>query len=65
MGFIKSDRDMIIETHTIVKAQAKAIEKLQEEDDLLHHRINVVRNMFVAVTAAFGGVVAYFKSGGQ
>ena len=65
MGFDTDDRNMLIATHTMVKVQGEAIKELKEEDKVLHHRINKVRNLFGGITAAASavvtGIVAYFK----
>ena len=64
MAFTTDDRNMLIETNTLVKEYGKDIEKNEIEIKVLHHRINKVRNLFTAITAGFGGIATYFKSGG-
>ncbi len=73
MGFTDKDRNMLIKTHTTVgmiqKSHEKRLDNLEEEDKVLHHRINVVRNLFGGITAAasaaIAGVVGYFKFKGS
>ncbi len=65
MGFTIKDRNMLIETNTVVKTYEKRLDNLEEEDKLLHHRINKVRNLFGGITAtasaAITGIFGYFK----
>ena len=73
MAFTEADRIRSIQTQTdvgwIKETHERRLEALEEEDKLLHHRINVVRNLFTGitttVTVAASGVVAYFKLKGN
>jgi len=44
----------------------RRIEALEKEDKVLHHRINVVRNIYIGVSAGIAaissGLTAWFKS---
>ncbi len=64
MPFTDADRNMLVETHTLVKTQAEDIKELKKEDKVLHHRINVLRNFQAAISTSIAGIAAWFKSGG-
>ena len=64
MAFTTDDRNMLIQTNTLVKEYGKDIAKNEIAIGVLHGRINKIRNLFTAITAGFGGIVAYFKAGG-
>ena len=38
-GFTNKDRNMLVETHTIVHTYDKRLDKLEAEDSILHKRI--------------------------
>ena len=69
MAFTEADRIRSIQTQTdvgwIKETHERRLEALEEEDKLLHHRINVIRNLFTrittTVTVAASGIAAYFK----
>lgn len=73
MAFTEADRIRSIQTQTdvgwIKETHERRLEALEEEDKLLHHRINVFRNLFTGitttVTVAASGVAAYFKLKGN
>lgn len=70
MAFTDKDRGMLIKTHTTVNIMKESHERrltaLEDEDRVLHHRINSTRNLFLGLTAtisaAVGGIGAWFKS---
>ena len=68
MAFTETDRTMLVKTHTdvgwIKETHEKRLADLEAEDKLLHHRINVVRNLFTGISGAIGGLIAYFKLNG-
>ncbi len=75
MAFTDKDREMLVKTHTTVKMMKESHERrlkdLEDEDKLLHHRINKVTKIYVGASAALaalaGAVTAWFKTqtGGQ
>ncbi len=71
-GFNNEDRNILIQTHTMVKSHEKRLDAGDLEDDVLHKRINElhgrinsIRNAFTAVAVivngAWAGFVAYMK----
>ena len=68
-GFTTKDRNMLIKTHTTVtlirEEHGRRLEELETETKVIHHRINVVRNLFggiiAAASAAVTGTIGYFK----
>ncbi|KKL78077.1 hypothetical protein LCGC14_2028440 [marine sediment metagenome] len=69
MAFTDKDRVMLVKTHTdvgwIKETHEKRLVDLENEDALLHGRINKVRNTFTGVstmiTAAGAGLAAWLK----
>lgn len=69
MAFTEKDRTMLVKTHTdvgwIKTTHEKRLQDLEDEDKILHHRINAVRNLFTGVsttiTAAGAGLVAWMR----
>ena len=55
MPFTEEDRTMLVKTYTdvgwIKETHERRLEALEEEGKLLHHRINVVRNLFTGITS--------------
>ena len=69
MAFTEADRIRSIQTQTdvgwIKETHERRLEALEEEDKLLHQRINIVRNLFTGitttVTATAFGLAAWLK----
>lgn len=69
MGFEEKDRRRQIRTQTdvawIKETHERRLKALEDEDKVLHHRINAVRNTFTGIsttiTAVGLGMAAWFK----
>ena len=72
MAFTEKDRIRSIQTQTdvgwIKETHERRLAALEEEDKVLHHRVNVVRNTFTGIssimTAAGLVLAAWFNSKG-
>ena len=73
MAFTDDDRKMLIQTHTTVKllkeSHERRLQVLEDEDKILHTRINDTRKLFsritaliISLSAAAGGILAYVKT---
>lgn len=72
MAFTDEDRNILIQTHTMVKGHEKRLDGKDVEDDVLHQRINEVHGRInkmqkvftgvaVAINGAWGAAMAYLK----
>ncbi len=72
MAFTDEDRNILIQTHTMVKGHEKRLDSKDLEDDVLHQRINEVHGrintmqkvfsgVIIAVNGAWAGIVAFWK----
>ena len=65
MGFTDADRNIMIETHTMVKGHEKRLDSKDAEDDVLHQRINELHGRINTVRNVFTGVSSTITAAGM